>query len=1021
MANVRLASAAQQAAGDAIVDLIDIGGAGTIQIRSGTQPATANDAATGSLLATLTWSATAFGDTSTGGVVTAATITEDTYADTTGTASWARVLSGGGATIFDCDVGTTDATILLNSVNLVEGAVVSITEFYLVFVDGTLTPISINQTVTGQEDTDYNGQLEARIVSGLTPSFSKQTDPVYGAVQVYTNGTFTYTPDPGPHFGSDSFDWYVSDGTNPTSALATLTILIEEVAQALVITLDDTNPDPGDTVGVASFMLGGQSYTPVGTPTYQWVIYGADGSQIAGGSSATTTIPSGTGFDDQHVGGQLRLIWSDDNHTEVYSDLTDYIGAPNPLTTAGSAEVLEDDAVTGDVSDYARSPENLPLTYSVDTDVSNGVLDLLSDGSFTYTPTAGDHVGTDSFKFDVTDGVNADPAATTVSLTILPIPRVTAAVVAAGTADPTFLRDYSSASLGANASFTATAGETVVDYNGVTQTAVANEARFKNARRGAYNLLSEGSLTSGSSTSAVSVSPGVFVFRMASGSGTATFSGTASGSSGTLDADGSSPTAKPLFITTSGTIIVTASVATLTDIQLEETTTNKLTFVPSEFRTGTTAPVYYTYENGNSFAEGHGTAVLSGDNNTFDTSLGDWVSNGNGSLTYNGTDKLARHTATIAARFEAMRLLAVISASTDYRLRMLIRRSHTTNPSNWDMMFRATGSSGSWTPFANLLPNDSSWHWVELEFNTGANGTDIEVAQNNHTAVGDWFELSEIQVWPYTSGNDTKVITEANGTDVPGPIVLLMSSTDTLSYSGISGTNEVRAVTDVGTVDVDDWDGVVDDTLLGVDDSGEVTSIAVYNDGERPTGGEVDTGTLTITVDTNTVNTDGFSLVTKDTPISDPEVVTLSDPIDGSSTITFTTGYVYDGEIVLLSYAPGNVVDAVNARPLATVTDFTVTNNSNVDDPGGGSGPPDVTSASTISLTTTQDEAYYDGFRVYIDSAVAPNHAYEGPGPSITFGQLSPQVSLGEHTLYIVTYNALGESTVTPTVSFNMT
>ena len=138
MANVRLANASNQAACDAVVDLIDGGaGAGTIQIRSGTQPADADDAATGTLLATLTFSDPAFGAASTAGVATANAITQDSSADATGTATWARVLDSNSATIFDCDVNTTGATINLNTVSIVAGATVSITSFTVTHPDGT--------------------------------------------------------------------------------------------------------------------------------------------------------------------------------------------------------------------------------------------------------------------------------------------------------------------------------------------------------------------------------------------------------------------------------------------------------------------------------------------------------------------------------------------------------------------------------------------------------------------------------------------------------------------------------------------------------------------------------------------------------------------------------------------------------------------------------------------------------------------------------------------------------------------
>ncbi len=138
MANVRLATATRNAACDAVVDKVDDGaGSGTIQIRSGTQPASANDAATGTLLATLTWSDPAFGAAS-AGVATASAITQDSSADATATASWARILDSDSNTIFDCDVSATGGggTIELNTTSVVTGESVSITAFTVTMPSG---------------------------------------------------------------------------------------------------------------------------------------------------------------------------------------------------------------------------------------------------------------------------------------------------------------------------------------------------------------------------------------------------------------------------------------------------------------------------------------------------------------------------------------------------------------------------------------------------------------------------------------------------------------------------------------------------------------------------------------------------------------------------------------------------------------------------------------------------------------------------------------------------------------------
>ena len=127
--NPYLTKATGQAALDAIVDRLDVGGAGTLKIYTASQPANA-DTALGAqtLLATLTFSATAFGAASNADptVATAATITSDSSADATGTAAWARLASGGATTILDCSVGTATVDITFNTASFVSGAVIAI-------------------------------------------------------------------------------------------------------------------------------------------------------------------------------------------------------------------------------------------------------------------------------------------------------------------------------------------------------------------------------------------------------------------------------------------------------------------------------------------------------------------------------------------------------------------------------------------------------------------------------------------------------------------------------------------------------------------------------------------------------------------------------------------------------------------------------------------------------------------------------------------------------------------------------
>jgi hypothetical protein len=125
--NPKRSNAAVNAAADAVCTLLN---SGKLRIYDGTQPATANTAiTTQTLLAELTFNATAFGAAS-NGVATANSITADSSADATGTASWFRAVKSDGTTaVFDGSVGTSSADLVLNSVNISSGAQVSVTSF----------------------------------------------------------------------------------------------------------------------------------------------------------------------------------------------------------------------------------------------------------------------------------------------------------------------------------------------------------------------------------------------------------------------------------------------------------------------------------------------------------------------------------------------------------------------------------------------------------------------------------------------------------------------------------------------------------------------------------------------------------------------------------------------------------------------------------------------------------------------------------------------------------------------------
>jgi hypothetical protein len=120
--NLRNAQAAQ------VTALVDAGsGAGTAEIRTGSQPATPATTATGTLLATVTLQDPAFGSPSAGVATLADPASVNGVAD--GTAGWVRFKDSTGAAVFDGEVTLTagSGVLRLSSLNITNGGAVDIT------------------------------------------------------------------------------------------------------------------------------------------------------------------------------------------------------------------------------------------------------------------------------------------------------------------------------------------------------------------------------------------------------------------------------------------------------------------------------------------------------------------------------------------------------------------------------------------------------------------------------------------------------------------------------------------------------------------------------------------------------------------------------------------------------------------------------------------------------------------------------------------------------------------------------
>lgn len=128
--SVNLATLAQNAAGNGIVDLVDTGTLnpnGYVEFRTGTKPASPQAAVSGLLLATLGYSNPAFGSFSSG-LAAANPIASDSNLANSGVCTWFRTYNRDGVPVWDGDVTITGGggDIEFDNVNFIQGGQVDL-------------------------------------------------------------------------------------------------------------------------------------------------------------------------------------------------------------------------------------------------------------------------------------------------------------------------------------------------------------------------------------------------------------------------------------------------------------------------------------------------------------------------------------------------------------------------------------------------------------------------------------------------------------------------------------------------------------------------------------------------------------------------------------------------------------------------------------------------------------------------------------------------------------------------------
>ncbi|RPI62696.1 MAG: hypothetical protein EHM48_03680, partial [Planctomycetaceae bacterium] len=187
----------------------------------------------------------------------------------------------------------------------VSGKPAAYDDSYSMAVNGTLT---VSAAGVMANDVDPQGQ---------SITATKLSDPSHGSVTFNSNGSFTYTPTSN-YYGTDSFTYRVSDGTN-TSNTATVNI---SVRQNVV--------NFGDSAGNNTF---GTAWTTVFKGPY--VSYSSDGPDgLSGGTTLATTYQGVSGSARTfNVGETVFVTWY--NNSTAAVTFTPKISFDDPDQYAG--------------------------------------------------------------------------------------------------------------------------------------------------------------------------------------------------------------------------------------------------------------------------------------------------------------------------------------------------------------------------------------------------------------------------------------------------------------------------------------------------------------------------------------------------------------------------------------------------------------------------------------------------------------------------------------------------------------